>query len=91
MGFRTVALRALCLSLLTAPLPAVAAHCTEWSTSAPEVDLANEYYVDFDHCEPCMDTFWVYDESNGLPGLQRDDEIWSDTCHGMIAPDTVIF
>lgn len=90
MGFRTVALRALCLSLLTAPLPAVAAHCTTWETASPEID-ATLYYVDIDYCNPCMETFWVYEESNGIDGLQRSDEIVDTTCHGMIAPDTVIF
>lgn len=35
--------------------------------------------------------FWIYAESNGIPGWQRGDENKDDTCHGMIKPDTVIF
>jgi hypothetical protein len=33
---------------------------------------------------------WVYEESNGIDGLQRGDEIVDDTCHGMIASDTIV-
>lgn len=34
---------------------------------------------------------WIYQESNGIAGLQRDDEMRDDTCGGMIQGDTVIF
>lgn len=33
---------------------------------------------------------WIYEESNGIAGLQRFDGPADDTCHGMIAPDTFI-
>jgi hypothetical protein len=34
---------------------------------------------------------WVYEESNGIAGLQRDDEIRDDTCAGQIPGDTIVF
>lgn len=33
---------------------------------------------------------WVYQESNGIPGLQREDEVEDNTCHGSIRGDTII-
>ena len=35
-------------------------------------------------------TLWIYEESNEIAGLQRGDEIVDETCHGMIAPDTIV-
>ena len=55
------------------------------------------YYIDEDGCpllavvQNCHYSFWVYEESNGIAGLQRDDEIRDDTCRGLIPGDTVIF
>lgn len=34
---------------------------------------------------------WVYQESNGIPGLQRHDDMWDDTCGGLIPGDTVVY
>lgn len=84
---------ALALALVLA-LPAGAAHCTTWNTEDAEVDVLGRYYHDADLV--CLNTeaicsFWTYEESNGIPGLQRGDEVADSTCHGMIAPDTVIF
>lgn len=33
---------------------------------------------------------WIYQESNGIAGLQRADEMGDDTCHGLIEGDTVV-
>ena len=76
--------------VLALTIPAGAAHCVTYSTSAAEVD-AGGIYVDNDFCYYCLFSIWIYSESNGIPGLQRADEVVDDTCHGMIAGDTVIF
>lgn len=77
---------------------AEAEHCTTYSTTTPNVGCGMynyegtyPYYVDEDCCDPCLSSIWVYDESNGIPGLQRGDEVHDDTCHGMIIPDTIVF
>lgn len=65
--------------------------CGTYSTSAPEISLLG-YYEDTDFCQPdCGPYFWIYEESNGIAGLQRGDEVVDDTCHGMIQPDTILF
>ena len=83
----------LTLAALSLAIPAGADHCTEPSTSDPEVD-AGGYYVDYD-CptvdDLCGYSIWIYEESNFIPGLQREDTVKDDTCHGMISGDTVIF
>ena len=92
---------ALALTLALA-VPATAHHCTTWSTS--NGIAAGEYYL-YDACVDhatggeggleCSHwgvwNAWVYQESNGIAGLQRADEIQDDTCHGLIAGDTVLF
>jgi hypothetical protein len=87
-------MRALSLLALVAALavPVEASHCSMWETARPEVDVLGLYYVDHDHCHPdCIDNVWVYEESNGIPGLQRGDEWYDNTCHGMIPSDTIVF
>lgn len=83
--------------LLALLLPAGASHryddsCTP-TTSRPEIDTgstpAGQLYVDNDF-HPDMWSIWVYEESNGINGLQRKDEMKDDTC-GMIPGDTIIF
>ena len=45
--------------------------------------------MDNDLCQPdCLFSIWLYQESNGIPGLQRGDEVVDNTCHGMIEADT---
>lgn len=36
---------------------------------------------------------WIYQETNGIPGLQRDDEVHSDVagCDDRVAGDHVVF
>lgn len=36
-------------------------------------------------------TMWIYQESNGIAGLQRSDEVHDDTCGGMIEADTIVY
>ena len=89
---------ALALSFVLAlTAPAVASHCTTYSTTPAIVDSgvapgAPRYYVDEDYLG-CIDfcTFWVYQESNGIDGLQRRDEVVDDTCHDLVPGDTIIF
>jgi hypothetical protein len=40
---------------------------------------------------PECGSIWIYEESNGMPGLQRGDEIVDDTCGGAIPGDTIVF
>lgn len=79
------------LAAFLATFPAAGAdHCATWSTSNPEADtttMGGPYYVDLDGI---AEGIWIYEESNGLPGLQRGDEMKDDTCHGSIESDTII-
>jgi hypothetical protein len=91
-------MRSSALSLLVAlafALPAGAGHCEAYSTTQPDVDVAGVYYVDEDCLDGCsveiLFSIWIYEESNGIPGLQRGDEHTDDTCHGMIEADRVAF
>lgn len=91
--------------MIALAMPVGAEHCVTWSTHAPEVDtkIASEaagldrYYV-ADDCFPLIAcpmepifSLWIYEESNGIEGLQRGDEVYDDTCHGMIDGDTIVF
>lgn len=70
--------------------PAVA-DCTP-STTSPELSVLDTLYVDYDDCAmACSFSVWIYQESNGIPGLQRQDSVRDNTCGGTIAPDTLIF
>lgn len=54
----------------------------------PEV-VAQGYYLDNDVCQPeCAASVWLYQESNGIDGLQRQDHVVDGTCGGLIEPDT---
>lgn len=86
---------ALCLAFALLP-ETVAAGC-ETSTTTPLLDTgetaAGQHYVVADDCSWWCVTgymFWVYEESNGIPGLQRGDENVDDTCGGAIRADTVV-
>lgn len=74
-----------------------AGHCASWSSTTADVDTCQAgaspcYYVSIDFCQPdCHILVWVYEESNGVPGLQRGDEVVDNTCHGMIPADTIVF
>lgn len=39
----------------------------------------------------CLFSIWFYQESNGMEGLQRIDEVKDDTCGGQIEGDTLAF
>lgn len=73
-------------------------HCEAPSATPADVSTENHlglpvYYIDEDFiCQlECWGSVWVYQESNGVAGLQRADENANDTCHGMIQGDTLVF
>lgn len=84
--------------ILALSIPAGADHCAGYTTSQPELDTTatpvGRYYFDHTSCQmencPPWGAFWVYEESNGLPGLQRGDEFHDDGCHGDIEYDTLV-
>lgn len=41
--------------------------------------------------DSCLFSIWTYEESNGIEGLQRGDEVHDDTCGGTIESDTLAF
>ena len=81
------------LATLAIAAPVSAQECTP-TTSSPEVDTgetgAGRYYADNDVVIGGF-SFWIYQESNGIDGLQRGDEVFDDTCGGAIESDTIIF
>lgn len=74
------------LALAVLTIPAAAEGCVP-TTSRPEVDTgptpAGRFYVDNDPCHLCLLSIWIYQESNGMDGLQRWDNVWDDTCGGI--------
>ena len=92
------------LVALAIVFPAVADE-TCYTTSNPEFDTGHEaqaltgsrYYVDQDVCHVCgFYSWWIYEESNGIDGLQRDDEVVDDVgqCRRDGTPvsgDTIVF
>lgn len=97
---RTLASLALLLALTA---PSLASDCA-MTTAEPEVDSklvsgatgSARVYVDGD-CDPLIVTcdfisVWIYEETNGIDGLQRRDEVRDDTCGGRAGPgDTIRF
>lgn len=62
------------------------------ATSEPEVSFFG-FYVDNSLCQPdCAVAIVVYQESNGIDGLQRRDSIVDDTfeCEPSCEPDTLL-
>lgn len=61
-------------------------------TSGGPSSSSGIYYFVNDACQPdCVFSDWLYQETNGIDGLQRGDEVVDDTCGGLISPDTDIF
>ncbi len=52
-----------------------------------EVVEAAGHYVVVDNLENAHGGIWIYEESNGVEGLQRND----DSCAGEEPADTIIF
>lgn len=88
----------LAISLALLPLTHAAEPCG-MTTSKADVDTGPTpagqfYYVeDCGITKPCMllFSFWVYQESNNIPGLQRGDPVHDDTCQEFAGPsDTIL-
>lgn len=67
-------------------------------TGWPPPGIYGEYvpFPGWDHdgdgdADGCLFSNWFYEESNGIPGLQRGDDVVDDTCHGLIDADTFVF
>lgn len=87
-------MRTFLLTLAVAVLAfgSVAASACEPTTSRATA-TAGPFYIINELCPlslDCIGAFWIYAESNGIEGLQRQDEIQDDTCEGQIAGDTII-
>lgn len=84
---------------LLLPGLAGASHQSEWCeprTTEAEVDVeiaGGRYYVDSVPQQdwPITSAIWIYEESNGVPGLQRRDALQDDTCGHPELGDTIIF
>lgn len=66
--------------------------------ASPEVDtttIGGAYYVDIDvelMPDPFLFSVWIYEESNGIEGLQRADAAVDMTCGGHLGlADTLIW
>lgn len=85
-------MRTLFLSLLALVLIASGAraeHCAEEDATTVETP-AGTFYVVNEQCQPgCLFSIWVYQESNGHPGLQRCH--WADECCDGVEQDTIVF
>lgn len=61
---------------------------------SPELDTPafhtkDDIYLVIDFCQPgCVAFGAVYEETNRLPGLQREDGLVNDQCHDSIQADT---
>ena len=79
------------------PMLLAGASACEMTTSDPKLDTGatpagRDYEVDTFGCPDCILALFVYEESNGIDGLQRGDELVDDTCGGTAAlPDAPIF
>lgn len=86
----------LTLAALAIAVPAAALEDCEWReknyTSEHEV-FVDPYYVDNDFCQLdlCGFSIWIYEETNDMAGLQRDDGFLDTTCDGEVVADTIIF
>lgn len=65
-----------------------ASHC-EPSISPPDISTPTGHYIDYDVCQPvCLATMEIWQESNGIDGLQTDED--AECAHSPGAEDTLI-
>ena len=72
-----------------------------YTTSNPEATIpgagpnfGGDLYADNDLCQlDCGYSFWIYEEFNGIAGLQRGDEVVNDVkdCLGEVDSDYIVF
>lgn len=77
---------------LAIAVPAAAEEGCELTGPTPDVSSPTGHYVDASFCQPdCLVSLVVYEESNGVEGLQRQDRAVDDTCGGKAGEgDTLI-
>ena len=63
-----------------------AGHCASYSTS-DAMEVSDDHYLVVD----AFGGVHLYEEKNGIEGLQRQDRGQDDTCHDSIVPDDAIF
>lgn len=96
-AFTILCLSILLTGILATPLGA-SGHCTNPSTSVttlgtPTVIVAQagtNYLVAHAGVAPNVVLVQLYEESNGVSGLQRRDFGADDTCHGQVSPDRIV-
>lgn len=71
--------------VLAVPVHAGAQLCSP--TTSRDAVAAGGFYVAPDP----VHVAWIYQESNGIAGLQRADAGRDDTCQGAIRPDRLVF
>lgn len=78
--------------MLLVAATAAAETCQQETTATLETP-AGTFYVVNDLCQPdCLFSIWIYQESNGEPGLQRCEEIYDeDDCTCPVESDTILF
>jgi hypothetical protein len=81
----------LTVAALSIAIPAVAKPCVLSTSNA--TPLPGGLYIVNDLCQPgCITSIFVYEESNGVGGLQRGDLRVDDTCGGVAGtPDERVF
>lgn len=92
---------ALVLGLVVAlTIPSSASGCQPTTSSAfvdTDLGVGPRYYANdlgWTSCQfgiPECGSQYVYEESNGIEGWQRSDDVVDDTCAGIIPSDTIIF
>jgi uncharacterized membrane protein len=80
-------LATLAVAALALPASATVVGCS-YSTTDAELDAAG-YYVSLDKGGD-LGGIWIYEESNGIGGLQRGDEVVDDTGDGCIEADGLV-
>jgi hypothetical protein len=92
----------LTIAAIALMVPSNAIATCDMALATPELTVPDasgqaggDVYVDNDFCQldGCSFSLWVYQETNGVAGLQRGDEVENDvdTCTDGTVADTDIF
>jgi hypothetical protein len=71
----------LVLAIVSLVIPLASAQtCSNTDPNAKQIDTSlGTYYLVVDNCPSvengCLFSIWIYEETNHIPGLQRDDEV----------------
>lgn len=85
---------AILLALVILSGAARAQETCEHEPTATIESPAGTYYVDVDDCTldgSCLFSIWIYQESNGIPGLQHCPEEGIPECECGTESDTILF